>query len=51
MDALAAAAPGRPGISTEAAALVEARAEVQRLRATVAEQAVTLHIHQVSHWD
>jgi transposase-like protein len=38
LDALAAAVPGRPGVSAEAAALVEARAEVQRLRATVTEQ-------------
>jgi transposase-like protein len=52
LDALAAAVPGRPGISAEAAALVEARAEVQRLRATVTEQAVTLHLHQgKSRWD
>jgi transposase-like protein len=46
LDALAAAVPGRPGVSAEAAALAEARAEIERLRATVTEQAVTLHLHQ-----
>jgi transposase-like protein len=46
LDALAAAVPGRPGVSAETAALAEARAEVERLRATVTEQAVTLHLHQ-----
>jgi transposase-like protein len=52
LDALAAAVPGRPGMSAEAAALAEARAEVERLRATVTEQAVTLHLHQgKSRWD
>ena len=52
LDALAAAVPGRPGVSAEAAALAEARAEVERLRATVTEQAVTLHLHQGKlRWD
>lgn len=46
LDALAAAVPGRPGVSAEAAALADARAEIERLRATVTEQAVTLHLHQ-----
>lgn len=46
LDALAASVPGRPGRSPEAAALAEARAEVDRLRATVAEQAVALHLHE-----
>lgn len=46
LDALAAAVPGRPGVSAETAALVQARAEIERLRATVTEQAVTLHLHQ-----
>ena len=46
LDALAAAVPGRPGASAEATALIEARAEIERLRATVTEQAVTLHLHQ-----
>ena len=46
LDALAAAVPGRPGLSAEAAALAEARAEIERLRATVTEQAVAMHLHQ-----
>lgn len=46
LDALAAAVPGRPGQSAEQAQLEAARAEVERLRATVAEQAVALHLHQ-----
>ncbi len=46
LDALAAAVPGRPGQSLEQAQLEAARAEVERLRATVAEQAVALHLHQ-----
>ena len=52
LDALAAAVPGRPGQSAEAAELAAARAEIDRLRATVTEQAVTLHLHQgKSRWD
>lgn len=52
LDALAAAVPGRPGQSAEAAELAAARAEIERLRATVTEQAVTLHLHQgKSRWD
>ena len=46
LDALAAAVPGRPGVSAEAAALTEARAEIERLRATVTEQAVAMHLQQ-----
>lgn len=46
LDALAAAVPGRPGVSAEAAELAEAKAELERLRATVTEQAVALHLHQ-----
>jgi len=46
LDALAAAVPGRPGASVEAVALAEARAEIERLRATVTEQAVAMHLHQ-----
>jgi len=46
LDALAASVPGRPGRSAEAAELEQARAEIERLRATVTEQAVTLHLHQ-----
>jgi transposase-like protein len=52
LDALAAAVPGRPGRSVEQAQLDAARAEVQRLRATVTEQAVALHLHQgKARWD
>src|SRR3954471_18044440 len=46
LDALAASVPGRPGQSVEAAELVAAREELARLRATVTEQAVALHLHQ-----
>jgi transposase-like protein len=52
LAALAAAVPGRPGQSAEQAALEAARAEVERLRATVAEQAVALHLHEgKARWD
>ncbi len=52
LDALAASVPGRPGQSAEAAELAAARAELERLRATVTEQAVALHLHQgKSPWD
>lgn len=52
LDALAAAVPGRPGQSAEAVELAAARAEIERLRATVTEQAVQLHLHQgKSRWD
>lgn len=52
LDALAAAVPGRRGVSAEAAALAEARAEIDRLRATVTEQAVAMHLHAgKSSWD
>ena len=43
LDALAAARPGRPRKSAEQAELDEAKAEIERLRATVTEQAVSLH--------
>jgi hypothetical protein len=44
--------PGRPGLSPEAAALAAARTEVERLRATVAEQAVALHLREgKARWD
>lgn len=46
LDALAASVPGRPGVSPERAALEAAQAEVERLRATVTEQAVELHLHR-----
>lgn len=46
------ARPGRPGKTSEQVELEEARAEVERLRATVAEQAVALHLHEGKHaWD
>jgi transposase-like protein len=52
LDALASAVPGRPGRSREQVELEQARAEIERLRATVTEQAVTLHLHQgKSRWD
>jgi transposase-like protein len=52
LDALAASVPGRPGPSPEAAELAAAREEIERLRATVTEQAVSLHLHQgKSRWD
>ncbi|GAA4229149.1 hypothetical protein GCM10023075_36030 [Streptosporangium album] len=47
LDALAATStPARPGKSPEAAELEAARKEIERLRATVTEQAVALHLHQ-----
>ena len=47
LDALAgASAVGRPGKSPEAVELEAARKEIERLRATVTEQAVALHLHQ-----
>jgi hypothetical protein len=33
-------------VSTQDAVLAQARAEIERLRATVAEQAVALHLHE-----
>lgn len=46
LGALSASVPGRPGMSAEQAALAEAGAELERLRATVTEQAVALRLHQ-----
>lgn len=52
LDALAAARPGRPGQSLEQAQLAEAKAEIERLRSTVTEQAVALHLHEgKARWD
>ncbi|MGH3966135.1 MAG: hypothetical protein ACRDRY_23280 [Pseudonocardiaceae bacterium] len=53
LSALAASVPGRPaGQSPQQAELAAARAEIERLRATVTEQAVALHLHQgKSRWD
>ena len=44
LNGLAASRPGRPGKSAEELALEDARAEIERLRATVTEQAVELHL-------
>jgi transposase-like protein len=52
LDALAASVPGRPGVSREQAALEAAQVEIDRLRATVTEQAVALHLHEgKARWD
>jgi len=52
LDALAAAVPGRPGVSREQAAAQAAQVEIDRLRATVTEQAVALHLHEgKARWD
>jgi len=52
LDALAASVPGRPGQTVEAAMLADARAEIERLRATVTEQAVALHLQEgKARWD
>jgi transposase-like protein len=52
LDALAAAVPGRPGVNREQAALEAAQVEIERLRATVTEQAVALHLHEgKARWD
>lgn len=53
LDALAASVPGRPaGKSAEQVELEEARAEIERLRSTITEQAVELHLHKgKSRWD
>ncbi len=52
LDALAAAVPGRPGVSREQAALEAAQVEIERLRVTVTEQAVALHLHEgKARWD
>jgi transposase-like protein len=46
LDALACAVPGRPVRSREQVELEQARGEIERLRVTVTEQAVSLHLHQ-----
>lgn len=52
LDALAAAKPGRRGMSAEEVELAEAREEIERLRSTVTEQAVALHLYEgKSRWD
>ena len=49
-DALASAVPGRPGQSRESAELAALKAENERLRATITEQAVALHLPR-ERWD
>jgi transposase len=44
LDALAANRPGRPGKTAAELALEDAQAEVARLRETIAEQAIELHL-------
>lgn len=52
LDALAASRPGRRGLTAEQARVVELEAEVERLRNTVTEQAVALHLHEgKARWD
>jgi transposase-like protein len=52
LDALASAVPGRAGKTPEQVALEAAREEIQRLRDTVAEQAIVLHLHEgKASWD
>jgi hypothetical protein len=52
LDALAAAVPGRPGQSRESSELAALKAENERLRATITEQAVALHLHEgKARWD
>lgn len=52
LDALAVAKPGRRGQTAEGVELAEAREEVERLRSTVTEQAIALHLYEgKSRWD
>jgi transposase len=44
LDALAASRPGRPGKTAAEVALEDALAEVARLRETITEQAIELHL-------
>jgi hypothetical protein len=46
LDALAAAVPGRSGRTAEQVELRAARAEIERLPATLTELAVVLHLQQ-----
>ena len=46
IDALTAAVPGRRGQTAEQVELAEARAEIERLKATICEQAVALHLEK-----
>jgi transposase-like protein len=52
LDGLARSAPGRPGKSPAERDLEAARAEIERLRETVTEQACELHLHRgKGRWD
>jgi transposase-like protein len=52
LEAFAAAVPGRPGVSPEQAQLERLSAEIERLRATVTEQALSLPLHAgKARWD
>jgi transposase-like protein len=52
LDRLAAARPGRPGKTAAGLALDEAQAEIARLRETITEQAVELHLFRgKQRWD
>jgi transposase-like protein len=52
LDALAAAVPGRRGKTVVEVELDDARAEIERLKATVLEQAVALHLERgKERWD
>ena len=44
LDALAASVPGRRGRTVEQVGLEAAQAEIERLKSTVTEQAVSLHL-------
>lgn len=46
LEALAAAVPGRRGKTAEQVELEAARAEIERLKATICEQAVMLHLEK-----
>lgn len=46
IDALAAAVPGRRGKTVQEVELEEARAQIERLKATICEQAVSLHLEK-----
>ena len=52
LERLASARPGRPGKSAEEVALEDAHAEIARLKETVTEQAVELHLFRgKGRWD
>lgn len=52
LSGLAASKPGRPGKSAEQVALEDAQAEIARLRETITEQAIELHLFRgKDSWD